>query len=289
MTVQAAHNRWVAREGTDMADLQVRKISFAFDGVEFLWNPTKPEFSLLSNILSFQTIGFERFICRSMHDALPFVKDERLRREMRDFSAQEMSHSQAHMKHVRSIIDQYPDLQEAFDDSLNDFDRKWDESDLYYRLAYSAIIEATSLPLYKVILDHRQHVMAGGDPRVISLLLWHFCEEVEHCGSALRVYDHVVASPWYRLKVFPEVGQHLASNMMRIAAKFADHVPEVAGLDLRKATKSIPAWPRFKMVASLLNSQMPWYNPEAERKPAFLAEWKHRYDSGEDISFEMSS
>lgn len=269
-----------------MVELTVRKIPFSFEGVEFIWNPCQPEFSLLANVLSFQTIGFERFICRSIHEALPHISSDTLRAELKDFRSQEMAHSEAHMKHVSSILRLHPSLQGAFDESVEDFDRHWNSSDLDYRLAYSAIIEATSLPLYKVLLEHRNRVMKGGDPRVVSLLLWHFCEEVEHCGSALRAYKDVVGRSWYRLKMFPGVAIHLATNMQKIADRFSECVPEVAELDIRRATASIPLGARVGMIAGLLNAQMPWYNPDQESKPAYLNEWKRRFEAGVDMRME---
>ncbi len=266
-----------------MSELVVRKIPFCFDGVEFIWNPQNPEFSLLANVLSFQTIGFERFICKSMHEAHSYVKDLELQREIKDFNAQEMAHSQAHMKHVRSMIDRYPALQDVFDESLADFDTHWNAHDLTYRLAYSAIIEATSLPLYKVILNHRRDIFTGGDSRVTSLLLWHFCEEIEHRASALRVYNHVVERPWGRLRAFPQVGGHLAGNTMRIAKRFAEIVPGVADLDIRRATARLPRWARVNMAISLVTSQLPWYNPGGSRVPDYCGEWATRFAAGEDM------
>jgi predicted metal-dependent hydrolase len=269
-----------------MAELTVRRIPFSFDGVEFIWNPCQPEFSLLANVLSFQTIGFERFICRSIREALPQIKNDILSAELKDFSSQEMAHSEAHMKHVSAILQLYPSLQRAFDESVEDFDQHWISHDLDYRLAYSAIIEATSLPLYKVLLQHRSRVMEGGDPRVASLLLWHFCEEVEHCGSALRAYNDVVGCSWFRLKMFPSVAMHLAMNMQKIAERFYECVPEIAGLDIRRATASIPLGARIGMIAGLLNAQMPWYNPDRESRPAYLNEWKRRFEAGADMRLE---
>ena len=268
-----------------MTELVVRRIPFTFEDVKFLWNPANPEFSLLANVLTFQTIGFERFICKSMHEALPQITSKDIHDEIKSFTTQEMVHAQAHLKHARSIIDLYPKLQDALDESLADFDALWAARDLDFRLAYSATIEATSLPLYKVMLTHRNKMFAGGDSKVVALLIWHFCEEIEHRSSALLVYNHVVGRPWYRLRVFAEVGQHLAANMTRIVDRFAEHVPGVAALDIRRATAQIPFWARAKMVTSLLTSQLPWYRPEADRLPEYYRIWMQRYEAGEDMRF----
>jgi predicted metal-dependent hydrolase len=271
-----------------VSDLIVRNLSFDFDGVDFFWNPPNPEFALLANIISIQTIGFERFICRSMQEAQAHISDPEVLREIRDFQAQEMAHSKGHLAHVKSMIAQYPALESVFRESLADFDRKWEAHGLGYRLAYSAIIEATSLPLYKVIIEHRDKLLAGADRRVASLLLWHFCEEIEHRSTALLVYNEVVGRPFFRMRVFPDVGRHLAMNMRRIAARFAQHVPGVAELDLRRATARIPRWARLRMTASLFTSQLPFYNPSRGRVPDYCGEWARLYNSGEDMRIAPS-
>lgn len=252
-----------------MSNLTVRDLNLDFHGVEFLWNPGQPAFSYLANIISFQTIGFERFICRTVHQALAEIEDPVLADEARDFLDQEAKHSKAHMAHVKGLIGRYPELRAVFDEAVADFERKWEASDLHYRIAYSTIIEGTSLPLYKIMIDHRDKLILGGDERVASLLLWHFSEEIEHRSSALKIYNAVVRKPFYRLKIFPDVGRHLAQNMNRIASRFGEIVPGVAQLDLRQAMTSVPRWDRIKMTASLLASQLPINDPSGGSMPEF--------------------
>lgn len=252
-----------------MSSLTIREVEFDFEGVDFIWNPKNPDFSYLANVISFQTIGFEKFICRTVHQSLPLIDDPELVAEAKDFLAQEIKHSKGHMAHVKGLIGRYPDLKAVFDESVRDFDNKWESSSLDYRLAYSVIIEGTSLPLYESMIFHRDKLILGGDERVASLLLWHFSEEIEHRSSALKIYNEVVKRPFYRLKVFPEVGGHLAQNLNRIAHRFARIVPGVADLDLRKAMAAVPRWDRVKMTASLFASQLPFHNPARGVMPEF--------------------
>lgn len=269
---------------SSMSDLTVRELNLDFTGVDFIWNPTQPAFSLLANIISFQTIGFERFICRTVKEALPLIADSAVREEARDFIDQEAKHSKAHMNHVKGLIGQFPDLRSVFDESLADFDQKWKSSSLNYQIAYSTIIEGTSLPLYRIMIDHRDTLITNGDERVSALLLWHFSEEIEHRSSALKVYNAVVGKPFYRLKVFPEVGQHLARNMNRIAHRFGQIVPEAAHVDLRYAMASVPKWDRFRMAISLIASQFPLTNPSKGRMPQFCVNTLRQMDiSGRSV------
>jgi predicted metal-dependent hydrolase len=262
-----------------MSHLTVRDLKLDFQGVGFIWNPAQPAFSYLANIISFQTVGFEKFICRTVHQALPMIEDPVLAAEARDFLDQEAKHSKAHMAHVKGLIEQYPEMRSVFDESVADFERKWDANGLHYKIAYSAILEGTSLPLYKIMIDHRDKLIVGGDERVASLLLWHFSEEIEHRSSALKIYNALVGKPFYRLKLFPEVGKHLAGNMNRIARRFGEIVPGVAQLDLRHAMNSVPRWDRIKMTASLLASQLPINDPAKGTMPEFCKATLAKMDS----------
>lgn len=266
-----------------MSDLVVRKIPFAFDGVEFFWHPGNPEFSFLMNLLSFQAIGFERYICKAMREAEKLTDDPAILREIRDFNAQEMVHSNAHRKHVNVLIDRYPALQEALDQSMADFETLWKARDLQFHLAYTANIEATFLPLFGTIIDHRDLLFGGGDARISSLMLWHFCEEIEHRSSALVIYDHVIGKSWYRLRKSREVFAHIAASAQRIAAHFARHVPGAADIDYKQGTARLPKAARRRMSIGLLLSQLPWHNPDHGKVPAYYGEWRRRYEAGEDM------
>lgn len=262
-----------------MSNLTVRDLNLDFQGVEFIWNASQPEFSFLANIISFQTVGFEKFICRTVRQALPVIADPALADEARDFLDQEAKHSKAHMAHVKGLIGRYPELRAVFDEAVADFEKKWEACDLHYMIAYAAIIEGTSLPLYKIMINHREKLILGGDERVATLLLWHFSEEIEHRSSALKIYNAVVRKPFYRLKLFPEVGGHLAQNMNRIARRFSEIVPGVSQLDLRLAMKSVPRWDRLKMTASLFASQLPTNNASKGSMPIFCRAMLDKMDA----------
>ncbi len=57
-----------------MSHLQVRRIPFTFEGVEFIWNPSNPGFAILMNMISFMVIGLEKYMCLAMRDAEPLIQ-----------------------------------------------------------------------------------------------------------------------------------------------------------------------------------------------------------------------
>lgn len=267
-----------------MSELVVRKLPFEFAGTEFFWNPGNPEFSLMMNQISFMSIGFERYICKAMRQAEKLVSDPAMIAEIRDFNAQEMIHSQAHRKHVAALIHKYPGLQEALDESGADYEALWDAEDLDFHLAYTANIEATFLPIFGNIIDHRDLLFAGGDPRISSLMLWHFCEEIEHRSSALLIYNHVVGKRWYRLRQSRRVFRHVTEHSNRIYERFRKHVPGVSEVQPRAGLARMPKAALRKMAFGLLLSQLPWHNPTHAPVPEYYGEWRRRYESGEDMT-----
>jgi hypothetical protein len=265
--------------------LVVRKIPFAFEDVNFIWNPSNPEFSAFTNIVSFQAIGFERYICKAMREAEKLTKDPAMIEEIRAFNAQEMTHSLAHRKHVAPLIAKYPGLQGALDESIANFEELWKSAPLHYHLAYTANIEATFMPLFGTIIEHRDLLFAGGDPRVSSLMLWHFCEEIEHRSSAISVYNEVVGSSWYRITNLQRFQKHGAVLAAELTECFKKHVPGVPESYFRlKGFEAIPKPALRRMGFRILASQLPWYDHEHQELPAYYKEWYDRFERGEDMT-----
>ena len=271
-----------------MSNLVVRKLPFNFDGVAFDWHPGNQPFAMMMNAVTFQVMGFEYYMCRAMRDAEKFITDPAILAEARAFNAQEMVHSQAHKKHIKALLGRYPGLQSVLDDSLARYDALYKSEDLHFHLAYAACIEATFTPLFGTIIEHRESLFGGGDPRIAALMLWHFCEEIEHRSSALMVYNHVVSSRVYRLTQLRKVLRHIKADVTAIHAGFAEHVPAAPTCGTKGAFARIPKWPMHKMILAIIESQMPWHNPERGHVPAHYGAWRTRFERGDDMTVEPS-
>lgn len=267
-----------------MSDLVLRKPPFRFDGVPFMWNPKNPQFSLMMNLISFQVIGFERYVCRTMKDAEKQISDPVALAEVRTFNAQEMAHSQAHMRHVKAMLELYPGLKPALDRSIADFDAIYERNDLKYNLAYAANIEATFTPMFGAIIEHRDALFDGGDPRVSSLMLWHFCEEIEHRSSALFIYNHLFGDSWFRFRNAKSMFKHIAANSLELRAAVRQEIPDLDQQSTRGGLKAMPLGARIRMTLGILESQLPWHKPERARVPKYYDEWRRRYEAGEDMT-----
>jgi predicted metal-dependent hydrolase len=266
-----------------MTNLVIRKLPFEFDGVDFIWNPANPAFAVMMNAVTFQAIAFEKYICKAMNAAEKLARNPAITEEIHAFNAQEMIHSQAHRKHARALVERYPGLQEALDFCDADYERLYAERDLRYHLSYCANIEATFTPLFGTIIEHRDLLFKGGDPRISSLFLWHFVEEMEHRASAHLIYNHVVRNPFTRFFRLRSVFGHTRLLAEKIYAIFHENVPESRPYGLGDGVKAIPAPALKKMRNGILASQMPWHRPGSATVPAYYDEWFARYECGEDM------
>jgi predicted metal-dependent hydrolase len=296
-----------------MTDLEVRKMRFAFADydVPFLWNETNPAFSAMANAVSFLAIAFEKMIVSTMAEAKPLLTDPVIAEEADAFVRQEGQHSMAHRQHARGLIKAYPALKETLDEVIAAFDDLVDNKPLKYRLAYTADLEATFTPVFKLMLDNDATLFAPGDDRVASLFLWHFVEEVEHRSSALIIYNGLVDDPWYRMRVAPSIFKHVMDVVRMACDGFNKHIPlEVRKVDavstfaLERAKNGLlqrigrrPNYGPFQSpfpnlgkretlaaLVGIVRSQIPGHDPAHEKLPALAGEWFKRYDEGYDVT-----
>ncbi|HET9117258.1 MAG TPA: metal-dependent hydrolase [Pseudonocardiaceae bacterium] len=279
-----------------MSDLQVRQLPFDFDGVEFLWNPANPAFSVFANCVSFWVIGLERYLVRIMKDADEHISDPRVRQEAKLFMQQEAVHAKTHRRHVKALIDRYPALQAALESAVASYDDLYQRRDLRYHLAYAAALEGTFTPVFGTIIDYRDSLFFHGDARVASLFLWHFCEEIEHRSSAVTVYDDVVGDHQYKAQVFPSVVMHVDRGFESLLGDFQRSVPGEAGANHygsraarllgRRANPfaTIPVHRRLRMAGRAIASIRPGYDHDHQPIPAWTETWFSNYAQGHDMT-----
>jgi len=298
-----------------MTDLIVRKLRFAFASadVPFVWNETNPAFSAMANAVSFLAVGFEKMIGQMIPEAMPHISDPAIAEEADAFVRQEGQHSMAHRQHVKGLIRAYPALKHTLDKVIAAYDEMSATTPLKYRLAYTADLEATFTPAFKLMLDHDDTLFAPGDDRVASLFLWHFVEEVEHRSSALLIYDAVVDDPWYRMRVAPSIFKHVMEVLKMASEDFNTYVPladrkvdamSTFRIHRRKkaflqrfpflhtrydgpfanAFAGLPLREQAAAISGVVRSQIPGHNPAHEALPALAQEWFDRYESGYDVT-----
>lgn len=298
-----------------MTDLKMRRMRFAFDesDVPFMWNEQNPSFSAMANAVSFLAIGFEKMIVNMIREIMPRITDPAIAEEAKAFVHQEGQHSAAHRQHAEALIRRYPTLRETLDEVIASFDRLSAETSADYRLAYTADLEATFTPVFKLMLDNETSLFRPGDDRVASLFIWHFVEEVEHRSSGLKIFESVVGSDIYRMRMAPSIFKHVMDVVRTACLGFNEHIPaDERGVDamamfanyrrrqyvakrlpmmeyayqgpMPRAFTNLPMVEQLTALAGVIRSQLPGHNPDNEKLPALADVWFSRYDAGYDLT-----
>ncbi len=298
-----------------MTDLKIRKIPFDFDDdVPFVWNPDNPEFAIMCNAVGILAIAFEKFVVATMAKAMPLIEDPEMHAEADAFTRQEGQHSRMHRRHVAALVRKYPGVQDTLDQAVASFAELLETPPLAFNLAYTADLEATFTPIFKLFLDHHETLYKPGDDRVASLFLWHFVEEVEHRSHALLIYRHIVGREGYRFRKFPEIWKHVVTVLSDALHSFMEVIPaedavidmtrvlpsrmyrrEIAGrLPLLRhrihadgtgtALQDATSGELIRMLLGLIGSQTPGHDPTHQPLPVFAGQWLRAYDDGVDVS-----
>ncbi|QBS40132.1 metal-dependent hydrolase [Nocardia sp. CS682] len=296
-----------------MTHLQPRKMDFGFEDadVPFLWNPQNPAWSSMSNAVSFLAIGFEKMIVKLIMQLKPTFTDPEVAAEAIAFMRQEGHHSTAHRQHVKALIRRYPGLQNTLDAVIGEFDLLTEATSREYRLAYTADLEATFTPVFKLMLDNEDTLFRPGDDRVASLFIWHFVEEVEHRSSAMILFNALVGDELYRMRMAPSIFAHVLKVIRIACAGFNQHVPladrQVDSLSMfarhrvkqkalvyfapyltkgpmPRAFDGLPRRAQLTALAGVIRSQLPNHDPAHEKLPELAGRWFERYDAGYDCT-----
>ncbi|CQD18487.1 metal-dependent hydrolase [Mycobacterium lentiflavum] len=300
-----------------MTDLVIRKLPWTFDDtVPFQWQPANPMLGIFGNLFTFFAVPFEQYIINALRDAKDRVTDPKVAEEMEAFVRQEGQHSWAHRKHMNTLIKQYPGLKETQREVTDLFDSLLASRSTEFHVSYVANIEATFTPLFKVFLDHRDSIFGGGDPRIASLILWHFVEEIEHRSSGLIICDHLTRHRWSRSRYTFATAKHVMSVVEAIAHGFDRHVPATdrGGLSAHRTMTSgvvvtelkrrlrlrfvgpsrkvlppsmfhdVPSRELVAMILRLIMSQAPYHNPADQPLPQWAAVWMAEYERGVDMT-----
>ena len=268
-----------------MTELQVRRIPFDFEDVEFIWNPKKPGFSLLVNFTSFAAVGFERWLCKVFREVRPFITDPRLAEECDLFVKQEAMHAAVHLKHCRRMISLYPGLDGTLEMVTDYFGQLREKEPLEFNIAFAASLESSFTPSFQLLMRNRQALMGEGDARVASAILWHFAEEVEHRSTALDIYRHVYGNRLRCLQLLRRTTRYVEGLARMVVEDFARVAPEETRRGRMSDTwEDVPRRHRMQASVDLLASQMPWHDPTRASAPDWAEEWHAAYDAGVDMT-----
>ncbi|MGW7530688.1 metal-dependent hydrolase [Amycolatopsis sp. NPDC054798] len=177
--------------------LHARDVEFDWSKLPMHWIPGQPQATHSINVLHLALPEGERWFVEVFKQAVPLIRDERLKEDVLGFIGQEAMHAQAHdgaAEHLESagvsVRPYIAQMEWMFRRLLGDrpgSSREW----LIERLALVAAIEHYTAFLGQWILDAKELDAAGADETMLDLLRWHGAEEVEHRSVAYDLFCHL--------------------------------------------------------------------------------------------------
>ncbi|MDO3649873.1 metal-dependent hydrolase [Nocardia mangyaensis] len=271
--------------------LQARNVAFDWTDAPLHWMPSEPIASHVVNSLNLLLPEGERMFCAAYRDALPYVRDAKVREAMLGFIGQESMHAETHAKVLDQVlaahhIDTAPytrQMEYVFRNSLGarELGPRETQTRLVERLTFIASLEHFFAWLGDWILnaDLEKH---AAEPRVLDLFRWHGAEEVEHRSVAHDVAAYFGAGYVRRAGMMLMVIPILVSLILRGTKFLVNQDPalptmgyptlirKILGAMWRGALPGIPA-----LLVSALSTFNPRYDPatvgSTEQAIAYLA------------------
>ncbi|MFB4316871.1 metal-dependent hydrolase [Actinomadura sp. 21ATH] len=204
--------------------LRARDVRFDWSDVPLHWIPRDPAATHLINVLHLLLPAGEEWFVRVFTQALPYVRDERLKQDVLGFIGQEAVHAASHDAVLDHLVEQGLDVRPfvrqvefLFEGLLGDRDLDGDRARVWLneRIAIIAAIEHFTGVLGDWILNAAALDRAGAHPMMLDLLRWHGAEEVEHRHVAHDMFMHLDGSYLARVRAMAQVCVMFASLWQR--------------------------------------------------------------------------
>ncbi|CAM3853422.1 metal-dependent hydrolase [Smaragdicoccus niigatensis] len=183
--------------------INARDVSFSFDSVRMHYIPGEVLATHIVNVMHLVLPEGERAMAQALSEALPYIKDERLREEVQGFVGQETMHANSHegaRKHLQSIgLDAEGYVNKVawlVDRILGDhgLTGRAKEEWLKERLGLFAGMEHFTAVLGEWLLNADILEEVGMHPTMLDLVRWHGAEEVEHRSVVYDAYMYLDGS-----------------------------------------------------------------------------------------------
>lgn len=229
-------------------EIQPRKVAYDWSQTPLEWIPNEPYSSHFVNEINLLLPAGEFWFCRLFNKALPHIRDEKLRADVKAFIRQEAMHAQAHSSATEDYLQAHGIKTEAATSKIEwllkvvgadqplgyqlpkAMERQW----LILRLGLVATVEHMTCVLGKYIVENENWAELGADKTLLDLLKWHGAEEVEHRSVAFDVYRHLggtyLSRYYLSAVVLPAIlglWADGAASIMRQDPRFAGNKPSI--------------------------------------------------------------
>ena len=199
-----------------MTDLVVRRLvidlNTPFPG---RWNGGDAFRSAFFSALSMSfPVGEQYFIdsVRSGLQALPEAQREQFAAEVQGFIGQEATHRRIHAL-FNGHLDQLGYINDIEHRALRRLEANAHRNVRVHVAATAATEHFTAI--FADWMLHHPEALAGAEPRLQTLWLWHACEESEHRSTAFDLYTAISGDHAWRIRVFRYITVIFLSDVLR--------------------------------------------------------------------------
>lgn len=226
----------------------------------------------------------ERFFIRSLKHYEPRLQDADLKRQIRDFTAQEAFHSREHADYNRGLSSLGFDAEGVAARVAAKLDSV---ATPISRLAVTCAIEHVTTS-FALMLMSKPEMMADAPAHYRRLWFWHALEEAEHAAVALDVFN-AVTQKWPRGKRYifrVAVLTHTLVFLLGTALSAMSAYAKVEGETRRFVFVAKVAWTVLvrpgllspRQIWRFLGYFRPGFDPARVHDPALLDRWRRRVD-----------
>jgi predicted metal-dependent hydrolase len=238
-----------------------------------IWNPRLPELSHTLNGFQLALPYLEPYFIDAVRSANGYIKEERLKEEVRAFCSQEAHHARRHRDYGRVLRKRYPRLAEFETKLQQSLVHSRRNDPLPWRIAYTAGYEAITAQLSRWLFRSADEWFRHAEPEFAAMMTWHAAEEIEHRHVAYDVLRAVSTS-------YPLRARALFSAVARTwldLTPVVTYMLEVDGYG-RVFASRMRRWrlrARFvgELVPAIARYITPGYHPSQERAPAGYSAW----------------
>lgn len=193
-----------------------RKTDFGLTEVPVHWLGGDPQATHTLNVGNLLFPTGERFFNDSLRNALPYVFDETIRREIRGFLGQEVTHAKEHERcvdrmHEHGIdfarpLRRFEAVRRRLNARVDSLPEPFRRQAVLMMLAATSAAEHLTASLAGYVLEGNNWDEIDVDPEMQHLFLWHASEEIEHRHVAYDVYHHVGGGYLRRIVTMAPIG-----------------------------------------------------------------------------------
>ncbi|UYF70843.1 metal-dependent hydrolase [Acinetobacter ursingii] len=184
-------------------EIKPRNIVLDWSEVPLNWIYNDRFSSNAMNALSYFLVDAEFSMCRLCHESLPYIKDEKLIDDLKNFAKQEALHARAHEKHKKDFMQRYgidnipinKPVRILMERILSnkpfgyELSGKSKKAWLMCRAGVFAAAEHYTTGLAHFMFNSTEWELNGCDPVMSNLLHWHAAEEIEHRTVMFDLYQ----------------------------------------------------------------------------------------------------